>query len=250
MSILVFDLKGRMAHFRKFDTNSSSLTYTAPPRTVISGLIAGVLGFEKDSYYHLFSCEHANIAVSIRLWPRKIMQTINYMFVKTSSHLNNSGGHTQIPLEFLLPHANYQHVEFRIYFQHNDKQLQDELEMRIKRGFYVYPPYLGLTEMLGTIIWIGKGECRELVLKNDDHVKFQSIVPVNKIKERSIISFQSGDQYSYYQKEKMPHYFDKNRFLVESTSYLMEKSGNITACPNGVFWKVHYNGIEENIMFM
>jgi len=54
MKLLIFDWKGRMGHFRKLDTNSSSLTYSFPSRTTIAGMIAGVLGYEKDSYYELF----------------------------------------------------------------------------------------------------------------------------------------------------------------------------------------------------
>ena len=51
MDLLVFDISGKFAHFRKYYTNSSSLTYLVPPRTSIYGLIAGILGLERDSYY-------------------------------------------------------------------------------------------------------------------------------------------------------------------------------------------------------
>ena len=49
MKIIVFDIKGKFAHFRKFYTNSSSLTYGIPPRTAICGILAAILGLERDS---------------------------------------------------------------------------------------------------------------------------------------------------------------------------------------------------------
>ncbi len=63
MKITVFDLYGKFAHFRKFYTNSSSLTYLIPPRTTIEGIIAALLGYERDSYYDVLSVDKLNIAV-------------------------------------------------------------------------------------------------------------------------------------------------------------------------------------------
>ncbi|KPA09783.1 CRISPR-associated protein Cas5 domain protein, partial [Candidatus Magnetomorum sp. HK-1] len=39
LKILSFRLNGRFAHFRKFYTNSSSLSYFVPPRTAIIGML-------------------------------------------------------------------------------------------------------------------------------------------------------------------------------------------------------------------
>ncbi|MCB5267201.1 MAG: CRISPR-associated protein Cas5, partial [Candidatus Cloacimonetes bacterium] len=42
-TILELRLSGNLAHFRKFYTNASSLSYTIPPRTAICGLVASIL---------------------------------------------------------------------------------------------------------------------------------------------------------------------------------------------------------------
>jgi CRISPR-associated protein, Cas5h family len=70
--VLVFDIKGPMAHFRKYYTNSSSLSYLFPPRTVVVGLIAGLLGLpserhtkeKRDIYYEKFDEKRCLVAVS------------------------------------------------------------------------------------------------------------------------------------------------------------------------------------------
>ena len=54
--ILIFDIKGPMAHFRKFYTNSSSLSYLFPPRTVVAGIIAGILGLPSERFEKKKKC--------------------------------------------------------------------------------------------------------------------------------------------------------------------------------------------------
>jgi CRISPR-associated protein, Cas5h family len=80
--ILIFDLVGMFAHFRKFYTNSSSLSYAFPPRTVITGLLAGILGYERDKYYEEFSSENCSVGLAIKNPIRKLVQTVNYIRTK------------------------------------------------------------------------------------------------------------------------------------------------------------------------
>lgn len=104
--VLVFDIKGPMAHFRKYYTNSSSLSYLFPPRTVVVGLIAGLLGLpserhtnEKgDIYYEKFDGKSCLVAISLRSKVRRIMQTVNYSFTKTDGKKIDFSKHSQIPL--------------------------------------------------------------------------------------------------------------------------------------------------------
>ncbi|AXF57067.1 type I-B CRISPR-associated protein Cas5b [Salicibibacter kimchii] len=246
-TILVFDLKGAMAQFKKFDTNSSSLTYIAPPRTVIAGLVAGILGYEKDNHYEVFSPENANIAVSVIGWPRKIIQTINYMFAKNKTDLNLSKGRTQIPVEFLFPSLDKHELTYRIFFRHADPNLQYDLKQRLKNQSYAYPPYLGLTEMLGKISWIEEATCEQITA--DDPIPIHTLSPIEQLKENSVQFNVHSDQL-FYQKERMPRFFNGNRYLQETMSYLIERSGRIIAQPKEKYFQVQYQGKTENILFM
>ena len=81
--VVVFDIKSKLAHFRKINSNSSSLTYIVPPRTTILGIIAGILGRERDSYYTDKDFEEMKIGVE-PICPHRVMtQTINYLFVES-----------------------------------------------------------------------------------------------------------------------------------------------------------------------
>jgi CRISPR-associated protein Cas5h len=129
-SLLIFDLVGKFAHFRKFYTNSSSLTYDFPPPTVIRGLIAAILGIEKDNYYDLLSPERTNISVSIQQPVRKVMQTINYTRTNKNDFSSPKNILTrflagervpyQVPLEILLSTEERSSLQYRIYFNHEE----------------------------------------------------------------------------------------------------------------------------------
>lgn len=255
-SLLVFDLVGRMAHFRKFDTNSSSLSYSFPSRTTIAGMIAGILGLEKDSYYESFSPDQCKIAVSVRTKPRKIMQTINYMFVKSKSDLNNSKGHTQIPVEFLLSDRidknAYPPLRYRIYFWHTDERIHDEVKNRIKKSEYVYPPYLGLSEMLGQLEWVAEISPENMIERTvDEPIMIHSVCNVSDLEERSIqFTIGNRNESLVYQKERMARSFFSDRSIKETANYLYEHTGRICAKTIKPILNVHYNGIEENLLFM
>jgi len=256
-SVLIFDLVGPMAHFRKFDTNSSSLTYLFPPRSTVAGLIAGILGMERDTYYDIFHPDHCNIGLSVKSYPRKLMQTVNYMYVTSRTHLNNSQGHTQIPIEFLLPEGKNWHepssthnrLRYRIYFQHIDQSIHAEIKERIIRSEYVYPPYLGLTEMLGQLEWVEEvtyGNWQEQT--TNEVITIHSVCPIYALEERSI---QLGDvRSSIFYKERMLRYFTSERNIGETVDYLYEKTGMIKAKPRVPVITLNYKGLRENIIFM
>ena len=158
--VLIFDIKGPMAHFRKYYTNSSSLSYMFPPRTVITGLIAGLLGVPSERFrsenekifYEQFDSINCFVAISIRSKIRKMMQTLNYYNVE----IKNKSLRYQIPVEILLP-IDANQILYRIYFFHSDEQRFNALKERLEKRKYCYPPYLGISEFLASIDYVGEG---------------------------------------------------------------------------------------------
>lgn len=244
MRMLIFDLIGKMGHFRKIDTNSSSLSYAFPPRTTIVGMIAGILGIERDGYYEMFSPDQCHIAVSVLTPIRKVMQTVNYMFVTNKAHLNNSQGHTQIPIEFVFPGGEEANLRYRIYFSHNDVSVNESVKKRILSSRYVYPPYLGLSELLGQLNWVAEAE--GTLKESDSVVPIHSVVRIPELRERSI-QF-SGE--TRFLKEFMTRHFTNERMIQETDYYLFEQSRQLVAVPDVPYVAVAYGGNEENVLFM
>ncbi len=217
--IIIFDLIGTLAHFRKFYTNSSSLSYIFPPRTTISGMIAGILGFERDSYYEEFSVKNCRIALAIKSPVRKLVQTINYIRTKNINEVTGCGGHTQIPVEFLLP-ANNDMLRYRIYFYCKEEKLYMDLLERLKKEDFEYPIYLGITECIGQIIFCNESIGEKLDKKGDELFEFSSVIPVHKIKALPVLI----EGYRYIKEDRVPVEFDSERRLTKVSGYILEQN--------------------------
>jgi CRISPR-associated protein Cas5h len=247
--ILIFDLKGRLAHFRKYFTNSSSLSYTYPPRTVIIGLVAGLMGDERDSYYEKFNDSHCKIAVSLRTPVRKIMQTMNYINSNKRYSVddllsdNPDIEHVQIPLEVICPVDDLE-ISYRIYI--SCESVHQKLKVRLENNLFVYPPYLGITEFLGEIEYISEGTINEIPFEKP--VKLNSVCRKNAIVDRGL-KFEDAD--AQYLFEKMPADFSGKREVTRYEEYIFEKNGkSIVASLKEPAYQVSYNGQSENILFM
>lgn len=178
MDFLVFDLKGKFAHFRKFYTNSSSLSYSVPPRTTIEGLIAAILGYERDSYYEILDSQKLNIGLKKLTPTRKIVQSLNYIKATSISHVIKPKEHTQVPFEIVTSEGN---LGYRVYVNHIDERLMEDLEDRLKNNRFHYVPYLGVASFNLSIEFIGRfhGERKF----DEDFVEISSIIRKSLIKE-------------------------------------------------------------------
>jgi len=253
--LLIFDIKGPIAHFRKFYTNSSSLSYSFPPRTTITGLIAGILGREKDTYYEEFSSERCKIAVSIRNPVRKVMQTINYVRTKSIGEINLSAGHTQVPLEFILP-FEADELSYRVYFYHQGDTF-DELKEVLEKGKFVYPPYLGISEFIAEVKFVDfiEGEKISLSTNSEYPIEVVTVVNIDYIQKGNFIFEEKSGEVLQYVKERMPLEFDSHRKLRKGASFIYEKSYHIIRLKIKNYYILNYTNpdrksLEENIVFM
>lgn len=244
MKILIFDIAGKFAHFRKYYTNSSSLTYSIPPRTTISGIIAAVMGYERDSYYETFNSENAFIAVKKLSTNKKLIQTVNYMLAKTSSDIINPKKHTQIPYEII---TDDQKVRFRIYFYHKDENIMKQLEKRLIEKKYYYSPYLGAASFNCSLEYVDYVEAEKLFLK--EAVPIATAVNSKYIIKNSIDIY---DEEMVLMREKMPCDFLKDRFIEKTEAYIFDDRGkSVKMKINNEVYSVKYgNEIVENIVFM
>ena len=148
--IISFKLCGKFAHFRKFYTNSSSLSYLVPPRTVVIGLLASVLKVPRDEYYDIFSEEKCKISVSISpcIEIRKQTQSMNYLHSKYFELIakGNPKGvvqHSQCKLELLMAPEDG-NIEYCIYIGYQSgNETFKKLEQNLAKNDFGYGLYLG-----------------------------------------------------------------------------------------------------------
>lgn len=147
--LLIFDLTGKFACWKKFYSNSSSFTYEVPSRTAIIGILASILEKPRDSYYEDFSSENCNISLSIKSNLKKKFYCMNYF------KNPNKRDYTQVRLELLTPENIREGIiKYRIYVSLKDNVLFEELINRIKQKNYGFGIYFGQRQFRGDIEFV------------------------------------------------------------------------------------------------
>lgn len=237
---VVFDIEGKFAHFRKIYTNSSSLSYTVPPRTTIQGIIAAVLGYERDSYYNYMDSS-LNITVRKNSPTYKMTQTLNYIKAESTGELARFKNHTQVPVEIIASKSN---VSYRVYVGGDTFNDMDTLIKRLKEERYVFPPTLGTAFFLADIRFISEAQFEKC--------SYSTYVPVSSVVIADAVDEIKLEEITLL-KEKMPRAFGENRTLMAMKSYFIEddcRAINVKLKDGFPCWKICYEENEENVIFM
>lgn len=162
---LSFELRGEWGHFRRVEGNIVKQTYRIIPRTTVAGLVAAMLGLERDSYYDAFGPSVSAVAVE----PISELRTMNMpqnTLSTAKEHMTTmpSRGHARIsmpdPMELRQQHNYEMLVEpaYRVDLRLGDDNLRERLRDRLRDGTSYYPPSLGLSEHLAEVTYLGEFE--------------------------------------------------------------------------------------------
>jgi len=249
--IYKFKLKGKFAHFRKFYTNSSSLTYFLPPRTVISGLFASILNIKRNNYYDLFSSENCGLSVGISEGCnfRKTTQSMNYLHKDYYGLIakGNKGGkvqHSQCKLELLLSVPDSM-IEYNIFLgAKKNRSEYERIVEKIKNNNLGYGIYFGQRQFKAEIEYV---DCYSDI----DYFKESNFV--NTVcSEEDVDELDTGREYDII-KDRMPVHFKKitksgkdGREPLRTKMYIYDRNGKIL---RGKFKNCYITG-EEIVNFM
>ena len=223
--VIIFDLKSKFASFRKIDTNSSSLTYGFPPRTTIMGLIAAMIGRDRDSYYQEFF--DAEIAIRIKVAGRQLFQSINNVMIKNVSDTdlyNKAYQTTIIPTQFLVPNDYKESIRYRIYFSVPNVQLFNEIRDKLENNITEYPLSLGYANMPCKAHYIAIANKNKV--SNEKNSIYQVVTPValEEVEDLSVVLSETKPEIQLL-KDTMPFLFDSDR-IPKHKKYIYEISGN------------------------
>jgi len=169
IKLLSFEIRGRFAHFRKFYTNSSSLSYFIPPRTTIIGMLGAILQYDRDSYYDIFNENDFRISVAVtsNVKIKKQMQCMNYLHHKSYKDLMKGKGadqHSQCRLELLMTDT-LRPIDYTVYVgATHERSLKTlvEIEKKIRNDNLGFGVYLGQRQF--------KAEIHHVVMY--DHISY------------------------------------------------------------------------------
>jgi len=243
--VLIFDVWGDYAHFRRFYTTTSPLTFPIPPRTALCGLIAAIIGKEKENneYLKYFTLNKASIALRLLNPVKKVMIAENLIHTKNAKGpgMNLITERTRIRFEFLKDQ------KYRIYFHHTDEDICQQLKENLINHKSVYTPCLGLSENIANFKFVGEFK---VSLKNSkDYVKIYSVLPIEKIEKEKGIKFNFGDQYF---STIVPIELNSDRVVTKYSNIFFERTCKpVEAKLINHYWNIDYtSGTNENIVFI
>ncbi|SEW10162.1 type I-B CRISPR-associated protein Cas5b [Natrinema salifodinae] len=160
-----FDVAADFAHFRKVGNNSAKPSYRVPPRTTVAGLLAGIMGMPRNSYYDLFSPESSALAVVPKNLPHTYTMGITTVNTKADDAIQylphekswHHGAEMLTPesyVEYDRQRDTYEMLVdpvYRVYVALDDNDIHDELLERLEKSRYHYSPSLGLSECIADI---------------------------------------------------------------------------------------------------
>jgi len=231
--VLVFDVWSEYAHFRKFFTTTSPLTFSLPPRTALCGLMGAILGFSKETYLSKFSKNDACFAIRLLNPVKKVRFSENLIDTESISTMNVIKQHTRIKFEFLKD------AKYRIYFSHSDADLYSSALEMISGHKCVYTPCLGISEHIANFGYVGEYSLNKKEIPNK--VVIDSIIPKDQIQK---IQFETGKE---YMTETLPNEMTEDRTVNEYQQFMFERNCKSIVATVNHFYEM---GNNERILFM
>ena len=162
---IIFNYRGRFAHFLVAEANASAPSYPVPARTTILGLIGAIIGLKKDTPQTELSdakigisgkakCSHWHTA-NLR---KKLSPPLSLPYKVKMKKANNGGSKqilTQINQEWLFKPT------YKIWTM-LPEPYHNEFELRLKQKRQHFTPCLGLSEMIANIEYNNSDEIRSL----------------------------------------------------------------------------------------
>ncbi|WP_138006909.1 type I-B CRISPR-associated protein Cas5b [Halalkalirubrum salinum] len=160
---LSFTVRGPWGHFRRIEGNIVKQTYRIIPRTTVAGLLAAVMGIERDGYYDMFAPNKSAVAIQ----PVREIRTINMpmnTLSTASGNLQSLNGRGKLSIKLpdpttLRQQHNYEVLvdpAYRIDIALSDNERYTELKETLAAGKSHYVPSLGLSEYLAEIEYHGE----------------------------------------------------------------------------------------------
>lgn len=232
---MVFDIWGDYGYFRKGYTATSTLSYPFPSRTTLAGIVSGILGYDRDSYYDLFGPKNSAFALQIVNPLQKMRINLNLIDTKTGFILSdNKGQRTQLPAEFLKD------VRYRIWLWLDDDLIMEDLLTFLLNHKSVYTPYLGISECIANINLVNGGffEPKKNSFTDKESIRVNSIIPVDKAK----IKIEYGKKYGSV---KSPAFINAERVVEGFKEFYYEENGEDILVVDGDCYSVG----DANVIF-
>ena len=223
MRVIVFDIQGGYAHFKKPYSPMSPVTYPLPPPTAVMGILGAIVGYGKNEYHERLGWQ--SIRVGVRLSnPLKILRApLNLLNTKDGTDTffrprADKNTHIQVPFEFIKSPS------YRIYVTGLTAAAATDLVDKLQHNQTVYTPVLGLACCLADVSWVGEWDIQPLATQE------WSTTTVVPLSEAMTIHY---DDHRCYHRLRIPVVMDSQRVVhryqevvVAENAQLIRGKGN------------------------
>jgi CRISPR-associated protein Cas5h len=261
MEIIQFDIEGKFAHFRKYYANNTAMSFSIPPRTTLMGILAGILGLPKDSYYEALASENIRIGVAVKSPIKKTFHRLNLLSIKSKgdvkksfdSDFRGSNGRIQTPFE-IISGQNIQQdmIIYRIFVGYFDsgKPMFEDLKNNLLNHQTHFQTTLGIAQFLASIKNCQLIQHSDMQKSENEWISFNSAVISESVSE---LNFKDTSLQYFLEEELLPADFKANydRELSKMNRILFT-SNNIPLKVrfNGTYYRIETEGEIQNIQFL
>lgn len=194
--VLVFDIWGRYAHYKKIYATTSAVSYCIPTKTSIYGYLGAILGLSKEQNTYLKYFAPGKCQIALQVLRPIVMQRINTNLRAGLGRMKATDNRKPTTVEYI-----YQ-PKYRLYVSHDDDSIFRQLEQHLLAHTSVYTPTLGLAYLLSNFEYIGK---HPYSTHSTNTVSIESIIP-----RQAFLAFD------------FTHSFDQQNEIIEQSQYALE----------------------------
>lgn len=182
MPVCLFTVRGAFAHWRKWFTTTSALTYSFPPRTSVIGMVGAILGIARSELAKRFPADATRIAVC-PLRPI-VKDRLPEKWRQGPPILDKGRFRPAKMIESFQENLEViRRPCYRVVFWHRDESLMREFKERLQQKRWVYPPCMGIMGFLADVEWEGEDWAEEISVERAD---ICSVLPLDEATARVI----------------------------------------------------------------
>lgn len=210
VEVLIFSLRGKLAHFRQPDTTVTQATYPFPPRPTLHGLLGAVLGIDYTSpEWEQFLRGKHYVGLTLLAPVRTVCMQMSLLgkgFVSSGKDFNRP-----TVVEMVVA------PQYRVYYAGESLMaLRDKIANRQS----VFHTYLGSAYCLTFPEFEGVYEARLLSPGEGEVVSVSSVVPREIVKQ---VRLEGGS--SYAAARAMPYFHRGDRTFAGTATVFYETAG-------------------------
>jgi len=264
MELLTFEIRGKMAHFRKYYANNTAFSFSIPPRTTLMGIVAAAMGWPKDTYYEKLSSQYLHFGIRVLQPLKKSFHRVNFLSIKStgnlakgmSSDFRGHGGRIQTPFEVVTPFdLTKGELAYQVFI--SPTQEGNAIFQAIAEHFCQKPPVytisLGTANFQGSINKATHWPKSQIEKKfSDKFVLLHSAIPTRLV-SKLLYEEDQVEHYNTIEEELMPGDFisDHSRELNKMNHLLFSVSNvPLRVQIKDSFWSMELDGERINFQFM